>query len=257
MKGLHRANYSRSRGEKKAWDYKPASDWVFTRVDAIIDEDTFDRVNDFLTTQRKSKKKIARIPVKHLFTGFVECSCSGKMYIPSKSLAYVCRKCHKQIDKNDLESIYIEHLKEFLVSKEEIEKYVLEANEAFQNKTRELQLLESERKKVKNEMDKLYDLYISDSIGKPGFERKHRPLEERLIQIDTQIPNLQGMVDAIKQTNLSSQQITEETGRLFQRWDKLKKDEKMKIIETITEKIIVSDNEVELQLHYLPFTNKI
>lgn len=253
MKGLHRANYTRSRGDGKAWDLKPASDWVFTKIDAIVDEETFDTVNAFLDNQKKSKQKTARKPVRHLFSGLTFCQCNGVMYIPSNSHSYTCRKCKRKILQDDLEAIYLDHLKEFLISKDEIKKYILEANKSFQDKKNELELLKSENKKVQAEIDKLYDLYISDSIGKAGFERKNTPLEERLVQLQIQIPTLQGTVDAMQQTTLSSQKIVEETGWLYQHWDKLKKNEQLKIIETITQQIIVGANEVELHLHYLPF----
>lgn len=253
MKGQHRANYTRSRGDGRAWDLKPASEWVFTRIDAIIDEETFDTVNVFLDSQKKSRKKIARKPVRHLFSGLTFCKCNGTMYIPSNSPSYTCRKCKRKIHQDDLEAIYLDQLRDFLISKDEIEKYILEANKSFQDKKDELEFLKAENKKVKVEIDKLYDLYISDSIGKAGFERKNTPLEERLVQLQTQIPTLQGTVDAIQQKTLSSQKIVEETGWLHQNWDKLKKDEQLKIIETITQQIVVDENEVELHLHYLPF----
>jgi len=253
MKGLHRANYTRSRGDGKAWDLKPASDWVYTRVDAIVDEEIFDTINMFLDKQKSSRKKIARKPIRHLFSGLTFCECNGKMYIPSNSHSYTCRKCKRKIHQDDLEAIYLDHLKEFLISKDEIKKYILEANKSFQDKKNELEFLKSENKKVTAEIDKLYDLYISDSIGKTGFERKNTPLEERLVQLQMQIPTLQGTVDAIQQTTLSSQKIVEETGWLYQNWGKLKKNEQLKVIETITQQIIVGANEVELHLHYLPF----
>ncbi len=255
MKGLHKANYTRSRGDKKAWDLKPASEWVFTQVPAIIDEESYDQVQEILKAQKRSRKPVARKPVRHLFTGLTFCECGGKMYIPSNSPSYTCRKCRKKIHKEDLESIYLAQLKEFLLSQDEIEKYILEANTNFQDKQDELNLLLSEEKKIKTKMDQILELYLSESLGKVGFERKNTPLEERLIQIQTQIPVLQGTIAAMKQTTLSSQQIAEETGLLYAQWDKLKKDDQLKVIETITQEIRVGDDEVELHLHYLPFAN--
>src|SRR3546814_1692571 len=43
-----------------------------------------------------------------------------------------------------------------------------------------------ERQSVRREMDKLYELYLSEQISKEGFGARNGPLEERLRQIDDQ-----------------------------------------------------------------------
>ncbi len=255
MKGLHRANYTRSRGSGKNWVLKSPEDWVYTEVEPIVSEELWDEVNDFLEKQKKSRKKVARKPVTHIFSGLTFCECGGAMYVPSNSASYTCKKCRKKIHKDDLEGVYQQQLKEFLLSKKEIEKYVLEANSNLQNKVSELELLRKEENKIKKEIDKLYDLFISDGIGKTGFERKNTPLEKRLVEIKTEIPTLEGIIKAMQQKTLSSDHIASETTWLHDRFVKLSPEDKHKVIELVTEKIVVHDNEVQLHLHYLPFAN--
>lgn len=40
-KGLKRANYTRSRGKGKSWEYKSESEWIYFKVEPIIDEETW------------------------------------------------------------------------------------------------------------------------------------------------------------------------------------------------------------------------
>ncbi len=254
MKGLHRANYTQSRGEGKHWDIKPEDQWVYSEVEPIVSEQLWEDVNEFLDNQRKSRRKVARKPSKHMFSGLTFCHCGQKMYVLSGSPSYTCTKCRNKIHKDDLESVYETQLEEFLLSRDEIEKYVLTANTALQDKKDQLNLLKKQEQEVSSQMDKLYDLYMSEAIGKAGFERKNSPLEGRLVQIKSELPTLEGTVKAMEQKALSSEHIASETAWLHGKWSSLSLDNKHKVIELITDKIVIHNNEVELHFHYLPFS---
>jgi hypothetical protein len=55
-----------------------------------------------------------------------------------------------------------------------------------------------EKGKVQKEMDKTYKLYLADQISKIGFGKLYKPMEERMGQIDEQIPILEGEIDYLK-----------------------------------------------------------
>jgi|GEM_PF-7120641 excisionase family DNA binding protein len=78
-------------------------------VDAIVDAETWDRVNRLLGT------KIGKQPV-HLFAGIVGCSCGGRMIVPGNSSKYVCTKCRHKIPTDDLEHLFHSQLRPFIVS---------------------------------------------------------------------------------------------------------------------------------------------
>jgi len=50
-KGTRRANYTKSRGQKKHWDLKPEEDWVYTDAPAIVSEEVWLEANAFLDAQ--------------------------------------------------------------------------------------------------------------------------------------------------------------------------------------------------------------
>jgi hypothetical protein len=71
-------------------------------------------------------------------------------------------------------------------------------------------------------------------------------------QIDAQFPDLQGEIDFLRIQYLSSDHILNEAKDLYSRWPKLAIEEKQKIIENITDKIIIGSEDVTINLCYLP-----
>ena len=89
-----------------------------------------------------------------------------------------------------------------------------------------------------------------------SFGRHYRPLEKRIKQINTKIPEIQGEIDFLRIQYLSSDQIINEAKDLYSRWPELTNEEKRKIIDNITEKIIIGNEDVTINLCYLPPSTK-
>ena len=178
------------------------------------------------------------------------------MYVPSNSPKYICKKCHNKIPVTDLEGIFHEQLKRFLFSPEDIAAHLREANAMIGEKEEHLRVLEAERERVRRDMDKLYQLYLDDGITKGGFGERYHPLEERLRQIEEELPRTQAEHDLMKITYLSSDQVIADARDLYGRWPELPTEEKRQIIEAITENVIVGKEEVAINLLYVPFGSK-
>lgn len=175
------------------------------------------------------------------------------MYVPSNTPKYVCYRCRNKIPIVDLEAVFHEQLKTFFFSPDEIARNLQEADSVIKEREALLSVLEDEQRKLEQEIDKLYDLYLAGEIPKEGFGKKYRPLEERFKQLDDQIPALQGEVDFLKIQYLSSDEIVSEAQDLYTRWPELTNEEKRRIVETITDSIIVAaDGEITINLCYLP-----
>src|SRR5712691_227735 len=73
-KGIRRANYTKSLGDKKHWKMKPEDEWVLVPVEPIIAPELWDRCNAILDERRRDGKRPARSPVQ-LFSGIAPCHC--------------------------------------------------------------------------------------------------------------------------------------------------------------------------------------
>jgi site-specific DNA recombinase len=250
-KGLHRRNYTKSQGKGKDWVLKPESEWVFAEVKPIVSEELWDQCNQILDEQAKKNKKPARKSV-HLFTGFAYCHCGSRMYVPSDSPKYICYKCRNRIRTDDLEEIFREQLKSFLFSPEQISEYLDKADSQIKERKQLLSALQQEQQRLQREIDKVYQLYYDDKIDKNGFGERYKPLNDRNKQIEEQIPQLQAEIDFLKIQYTSSDEILHEAKDLHSRWPNLNFDEKRKIIESITEKIVIGQDDIAINLCYLP-----
>lgn len=78
------------------------------RVEAVVSEDLWQRANNLLG------QKTTKPPV-HLFAGFACCDCGEKMSVPSDAEKYVCQKCRRKIEAEDLEAVFASQLVRFPV----------------------------------------------------------------------------------------------------------------------------------------------
>lgn len=253
-KGKRRMNYTKSLGQHKKWVVKPEDQWIHINVEPIVSEEIWAQCNQILCEQHQKQN---RRPAEHLFTGIVFCHCGNKMYVPNRSPKYTCYKCHNKIPAADLEAIYHEQLKTFFFSNDEISTYLSKADELINDRQRLYTSLEEEAKRLKDEMDKMVRLYLDGEMPKEGFGNHYRPLEDRLKQIQNQLPELQGEIDYLKIQYLSSDEVLSEAKDLHERWPALELAEKRNIVETITHKITIGNDEVAINLSYMPSSAEV
>lgn len=255
-KGIRRANYTKSLGEKKHWVYKPRSEWVETPIPAIVDLGTWDRVNAILEQRHKTRVRPSRRSVQ-LFAGIAYCHCGTKMRVPSNNKKYDCPNCHNKIGLNDLEEVFHHQLKDFLFSPDEIMDFLKSADDTIKDKEELIESLKKEQAKVEVEMKKIYRLYMEDKITSDGFGSSYKPLEGRLKEISDQLPELQGEVDFLKIQYLSSDEILTDFRSLYERWKTLSQEEKRIVVEHSVERISVGTDEISIELGYIPSSSEL
>ncbi len=251
-KGVRVANYTKSLGEGKNWVIKPESEWVYITCPAIVSEELWDECNKILE-QQEEKNKRATKPAVHLFSGLLLCGCGGKMYVYSDGIKYKCSKCRKtKIEISDMEEIYYENLKSFLLTDEHIEKFLSKADEAIAQKELQLQTLSQDKKRLVTDMDKTMQLYMSGQIPKEGFAKYYNPLDTQLKQIDNTIPDIEAEIDFLKMEYLNGDTVISEAKNLYDRWGSLQPDAKRQIVEQITEAITIQGDEIRFKFSYNP-----
>ena len=250
-KGLYRQNYTRTKDKNKSWELKPEEDWVYTPVEPIVSEELWERCNAFLDQQRTSRRRATR-PNVHLFSGFAHCECGAKMYVWSQSPKYICSKCRNKIPIADLEAVYRDQLSQFLMSPADISAHLAAADETIQEKERLIAATKGEVKKLEAEDERIYQLYIADKLTVDGFGERHKPIEDRLAQLEDELPRLQAQLDVMRISNMANNVALTEASDLAHHWKDFSNEEKRRLVETITDKIIIGKEEVAINLLYLP-----
>lgn len=250
-KGLRRVNYTQSDNSNKSWKLKPQDEWIFQPVPAIITEEVWQQCNDILVSLINPKKKLRR-PTKRLFAGILSCECGGKMYLRSRSPKYVCGKCSNKIGPDDLEHIFQEQLKDFLYSKENLEKQLADEKEIVTKNLQEIAAHQKRIAELKTKTMGAVDLFNSGELKKEAFSAYYKPLQEELEQRENSVLELQTANSLLNMQSLSSEEVIHEAKDLHSQWEGFTYEEKHSIIETITEAIIVGEEDIEIKLKYLP-----
>lgn len=250
-KGQRRANYSQITAEGKV-ELKPEEEWIWSQVEPIVSAELWDECNRLIAERRRGRKPYRR--TVHLFSGVTHCHCGGKMYKLSNTPKYVCRACRNKIPVGDLETVFVEQLKGFFLDADEVAGALAQSDQVLKEREALKESMERERRSVRAEMDKLYRLYLEDQLSVTGFGERNRPLEERLAQLDEEIPRLQGAIDYLAVQNISAAEIVSEAESLYSRWGDLSFEDKRGIVETIVERIVIGTNEIDIRLAIHPPT---
>ena len=253
-KGTYRANHTYRDAKGKLF-FKAESEWIHTPVEAIVSEELWDRCNEILDA-RKDKRLRGPKPV-HLFAGILFCGCGQKMYVFSRSPKYICPKCRNKIAMEDIEGIFRDELEGFFVSQEKMKAHLANANEYLADKKQRLAAHSQQLDKVRAEMRKTYELYQTDQITPQGFGKLYKPLEEREQALGAELPKLQGEVDALETRQLSTDEVVAEATNLHRQWPKFPNDRKRQIIESITERIDISGDQINITFSYQPSSEEL
>jgi site-specific DNA recombinase len=252
-KGEHRSNYTKSLGDGKQWELKPQSDWVINPCPPLVAEEIWNECNLILDDQLKKRKQVGPKAV-HLLSGFLFCTCGKKMYVyhEGQNQNYACKTCKNRIEVSTIDHIYHTQLKAFLMTETDVETHLQKSDIAIAEKELLLKNMNNEAVKLKKQMDILVKMRMNEELSRESFIGQHKPLEERISQINDQIPEIEAEIDFLKIQYLSSDTILREAKDLYERWPSISFEEKRGIVEVITEKITIGKEDVAIKLSYLP-----
>ena len=175
------------------------------------------------------------------------------MYVPSRTTKYQCNVCKKtRIGVTDIEEIYFEYLKSFLLTKNDLAKFQTRANEAIRTKATELETMTKEKERIKKEMDKLILLHLQDQIPTNSFKGYFEPLDTQYQQLLESHMQTAGQLDFLKIQQLNGEHILGNAENLYERWPTLDLPVKRQIVEELTQSIVIDQEDITIKFGYNP-----
>ena len=254
-KGIYYFNRGRKHGNWKSVA-KPESEWGQVECEPIVPVSLWNQVNQIIEEQLKSWKRPGKLPTQ-VFGNLAHCHCGHKMYVRNNSPKYVCRNCQNKIPIVDLEGIFHDELEAFFATPERIVAHLKAANQNLVEKEALLATHQRELQKVRDDMTRTHRLYLDGGITAQGFGQFYKPAEERLNQLTAELPKLQGEVDYLKVNTLSADEVLSEARTLYGRWPTLPTEDKRKIAESIVEKLVIGEGEIDITISYLPTSEEM
>lgn len=98
---------------------------------------------------------------------------------------------------------------------------------------------------------------MEEQLTGESFGKFFKPLEERQKQLEDEIPRLQAEIDFLTVNSFSGDQVMNDAHDLQTRWPHLDQEEKRKIVECVTNKIVISKDEIEIDFCYLPSSKEL
>jgi len=256
-KGERIANHTDSIGGKKNYTLKPTSEWIITKCPAIISEELWNECNRILDQIEKKRTRVGP-QTKTLLTGYVECeTCRKKMYVyhQTNNPTYACSKCKTRIPVADMDEIFKDQLRAFLLTDTSVSEYLQKLDIQLQEKQNLLFVVSEERKKLKKKSEEMVNMRVGGEWNKETFIEHFRPIEERMKQIDNQLPEIEAEVDFLRMQHYSSDTVLSDARDLYSRWDDLSFEDKRTIVEVITDVITVGREDIHIKLSYVPSKN--
>lgn len=254
--GMKRANYSKSKGNKKSWILKPKSEWVYYEVEPIVSKEVWTEVNAIIKENAKPFPSIPPQIGKYVFSGLILCGdCNNKMYVMKykgmKVPRYICRKCKIKINEDFLLKQFREGLKCMIISPEQLNSVNKTDESVLLAKENQLKVLKSEFKSIDKRIDNILDLVSDGSLDKRALSDKIRALQERKQQIEDEIPRLEGEIDYIKTYELGRNHILTQATTLYTLWDSFDAPTRTKIVRELINKIIINKDKLIFEFFYL------
>lgn len=250
-KGEHRLNYTKSLGSGKQWAFKPEHEWVVNKVPAIVSVELWERCNAVLEARKTSGKPAAK-KGKSAFTGFVVCHCGKKMYVPSNTPKWVCYSCKNKIPEIDLDALFRDELKAFMIAPEKVAGYLANSQSGVAGKEALLAGLRKERERLKDEADKCFELYQAGAVTIAQFKERFQPVDLRKQEIEREMPRLEAEITALTVDEISVEHIVSEGRSFYEKWPTYDVDQKRSVVELFLRNITVGKDDVSLNLFTLP-----
>lgn len=258
-KGTKRANYSKSKGEKKSWKLKPQSEWVYFQVEPLIDEKTWNEINAIIK-QNASPFPATPPPIgKYAFSGLLTCgNCNKPMYVLKydgmKIPRYACRNCKQKINEDVLFDSFQEGLRCMVVHPEQLNEAVKDNDNAvsIQDKEAQLKTIKSELRSIDKKVDGFLDLLNDGVMERALFKERIKDLHERKDQLEKNMSELEAEIAYIKTSTLGKDFLLTQATTLYSLWDTISYENRVKIVRELLSGIVLKEDALFFEYFYLP-----
>jgi site-specific DNA recombinase len=249
-KGIRIANHTSGKNGRGS---KPEQDWVYLPCPAIVSEELWNDCNAIIERQLSKIKKPGPKTI-HLLSGFIHCECGKKMYVyhKDKTPHYRCKECNTKIQVDDIDEIYHEQLKTFLLTEVDVSKYMKQSDEKLQEKEVLLLKTQSDLSNIRKEIKELITLRLSGELNTETLAPILKPLENQVLQLEDILPELEAEIDFLKIEYLSSETVLSGAKDLYNNWKIMPFQEKRNVVELITNAITISKSDINIALSYQP-----
>ena len=248
-KGTYRINVRRNTGPWK-WEIKDESEWGMVPCEPLVSETMWNEANQLLEERRSTPKKRPGPKPVHLFAGLVFCECGKKMYVGPNTPKYVCTGCRNKIPMVDLEEVFVGEIHDVFSNKAKLAEQISATERNLADKEKMLTTHRQEIERVREEMAKTHRLYLDGHIVLADFGGYHKPLADRLTQLQTELPKLEAELDYFKVRSVSADAVQVEADTLYNNWPQLPDENKRRIIEGIVERIEIKKDRPEIEITF-------
>jgi len=230
---------------------KDKEDWYYHEAPAIVDDEVWQKANDILDDIKRKRTKPLNRKV-YIFTQFIFCKCGAKMQIRSGRKFYRCSQkgCRNKIEKDQLEQIFKEQLKNYVSSQENIEKYLSLSDATVEDKEILLKSNMDKKDTLKKKVDALIDLYTNGQLEQDDFKSYHDPIKHNLEIIEKEVANLQHELKNLSTHKNFATSLVNQATLLYDNWDSFDQSKKRQLVEMITERITIGkDDTISIKLY--------
>ncbi|MES2693260.1 MAG: hypothetical protein V4773_07280, partial [Verrucomicrobiota bacterium] len=151
-----------------------------------------------------------------------------------------------------LETIFREKLRELFRTPEAVAAHMETAERGVAERESRVASHRREISKVRDEMARTHRLYLEGHVPIESFGSYHKPLADRLVALQSELPRLEAEAAHLSVRDVSAEAVAREVSDLHSRWDSQTLEDKRVVVEAIVDQIIVGTDEVELRLAYKP-----
>jgi site-specific DNA recombinase len=252
-KGVKRFNFSHIPEGKVSWVAKPESEWVHHECEAIVSTELWDSVHELLTEKKLSGLRQSRTAVT-LFGGLCYCLCGAKMYVPSNMKKYACDRkgCRRKIPVETLEAIFQSEIETFAFAPETFADFRVRSQSEYSRIIELQNTLTDTSFALDKQIDGLITLHQNGRLDDEAFTKRYQPLKERVALLMSELANLKSKLGKLSLDLTRSDAAQIETQDVARNFEAMAFIDKRRLVETVLDRVIISDNEVEFEYLFNP-----